>query len=592
MSSFVTAMDNHSNRTTIPSKPGTMVRKTLGFDTKSKVLELWTMLKRGTEKAEIEERIINICNTSKQNADSAERRELLSLLVRAIVQKRDCRKGGGEKTVVYHSLLALYSELPKTVAALLAILPKFGYWKDLCFIAEECKTEDKKDLLSLIAKTMADGIRSKDVLCCKWAPREKKSGAWLAALVRKELKFSKKCYRQYLSKVMNENAVSIPEVLMSKKRFRDIEPAKVPSRCLKVHRLAFIDEDKKGARRHVYDEDPQLADREICRKKFEEHLNEGKSVKGARNFPHEIVKEVGHGVSSDLQRKTLNALWQAIVDDVKKQIMEQKEKAGLKVDGEKKEEVSSEETSFDPSKMVPMCDVSGSMTCANGIPMNNSVALGLLLSEIGHPAFRNRVLTFHSQPSWVVFDEGMDFVDRVNQLKAAPWGMSTNFEAAMGLIANVVRKNRLLEEEVPGIVCFSDMKFNSATGNGYGSTGNVFDTHYERIQALFANVGNEITGAPYKAPRLCFWDLAHNSGSSGGQPGFPVTANDQGVQLISGFSPALLKLVMTGERLDTPWETFMKAVGDDRYDEVEMVALQAMEIDSEYSSSNTEQKFE
>ena len=49
MSSFVTAMDNHSNRTTIPSKPGTMVRKTLGFDTKSKVLELWTMLKRGIQ---------------------------------------------------------------------------------------------------------------------------------------------------------------------------------------------------------------------------------------------------------------------------------------------------------------------------------------------------------------------------------------------------------------------------------------------------------------------------------------------------------------------------------------------------------------
>ena len=35
-----------------------------------------------------------------------------------------------------------------------------------------------------------------------------------------------------------------------------------------------------------------------------------------------------------------------------------------------------------------MCDVSGSMECCDGIPMYNSIALGLILCEIGHPAFR------------------------------------------------------------------------------------------------------------------------------------------------------------------------------------------------------------
>ena len=62
-----------------------------------------------------------------------------------------------------------------------------------------------------------------------------------------------------------------------------------------------------------------------------------------------------------------------------------------------------------------------------------------------------------------------------------------------------------------------------------------------------------------------------------------ITENGQldwyeGVQLISGFSPALLKLLMTGERLDTPFETFFKAVRDARYDVVEELALRAMEI--------------
>jgi len=240
--------------------------------------------------------------------------------------------------------------------------------------------------------------------------------------------------------------------------------------------------------------------------------------------------------------------------------------------------------SFDPSLMVPMSDVSGSM---EGVPMNNSIAFGLLLAEIGHPSFRGRVLTFDTTPQWVVFDETDDFVERVQKLERSPWGGSTNFEAAMGLIAQVVRENCLPESELPGMTCFSDMKFDCANRSGgggyggYGASGNTWDTHYERIQALFAQVGREISGKAYAAPRICFWDLA-NSGGGNAQPGFPVTSNDQGVQLISGFSPALLKLVMTGERMDTPWETFLKAVSDDRYDEVEQVALGAMEIDPSF----------
>ena len=95
---------------------------------------------------------------------------------------------------------------------------------------------------------------------------------------------------------------------------------------------------------------------------------------------------------------------------------------------------------------------------------------------------------------------------------------------------------------------------------------------------MFAQVEKEISGT---APRICFWDLANQS-HGGRQPGFPVTAHDEGVQLISGFSPALLKLVMTGERLDTPFETFLKAVRDARYDVVEELALRAMEIDPSF----------
>ena len=595
---FVQHMDNQANRRTIPSKPGTMVRATVGHDQRAALLELWTMLKRGTSDADISSRVKEIIRSCAPSNGVAERTQLLTLLCRLIVQKRDCRNGGGEKDVTYSAIVALRQALPETSFAIVKLLPTFGYFKDLTLIATRAQEANDKALVAACVAAIACAVQSRDVLACKWAPRENKATSWLAEKVRRKLSMRAKTYRKHLSKVMAENAVNVPEVLMSAKRFREIEPEKVPSRCLKVHRRAFLDEDKKGQRRHVEDNDPDLADRELCRRKFEETIKAGKALNGSQNFPYELVADVRkNGVPSDMQRQTMNSMWKSIVENVKKQIAEQKAKdaaassASSASSGETKvEKKEIEAMSFDPSLMVPMSDVSGSMTCCNEVPMNNSIAMGLLLAEVGHPAFRGRVLTFHSTPSWVVFDATEDFVSRVQKLAQAPWGGSTNFEAAMGLIAAVVREHRLTEDQIPGITCFSDMKFDAAncSRGGYGSTGNSWNTHYERIQALFANIGTEITGKPYMAPRICFWDLANSSSYGGsGQPGFPVTSNDQGVQMISGFSPALLKLVMTGKRLDTPWETFLKAVTDDRYDEVEKVALQAKEIDPAFVAAAT-----
>ena len=50
------------------------------------------------------------------------------------------------------------------------------------------------------------------------------------------------------------------------------------------------------------------------------------------------------------------------------------------------------------SKLVALVDVSGSMS---GIPMEVAIALGILVSEVTHPDFRNRLLTFETKPSWV-----------------------------------------------------------------------------------------------------------------------------------------------------------------------------------------------
>ncbi len=602
MSAFVTAMDAHAgvNKRTIPEKPGTVVMGNLedrsplavsGSVCRGELLELWTLLKRGADEADIKARVARILAHAGTLALPADRRAELHLLVSAIVQKRDARKGGGEKDVAFAALEALGAAMPETAKAVVARgLVEFGYVKDLCLLAQREKQAGAAPLfLPTVVSTLARGIRAKELLFCKWAPREKKAGAWLAELVRREMSLSRKAYRKAVAAVTVGAGTAIPETLMSARKFADIEPAHVPSRCLKRARLALIDEDKQGERRRHKGDAAVQADRDACRAKFEAHFADpakAAKTKGARNFPYELVKDVmSGGARTPLQRQALNAMWAAVVEDVKAQVAEVRlakaaaaaaaaageggEGGEAKADAGSYDEAREQAArSFDPSQVVAMCDVSGSMGCCDGIPMYNSIALGLILCEIGHPAFRDRVMTFESAPRWVSFGASETFCDRVEKLRDAPWGGSTDFLGAVKLIAEVVRAKGLAEDAVPSLVVFSDMKFDQAMPG-------TWQTHYEHIVRMFVALGKQVSGRAYEAPRITFWDLA-NAGD--GQPGFPVTASTPGVQLISGFSPALLKVVTTGKRMVTPWETFLDAVLDARYDLVRELVEAAGEI--------------
>merc|ERR1719440_393844 len=174
------------------------------------------------------------------------------------------------------------------------------------------------------------------------------------------------------------------------------------------------------------------------------------------------------------------------------------------------------------------------------------VGLGLVVSELAHPSFRNRVLTFSARPEWVTLEEGASVVQKVRQLKAAPWGMNTDFEAACERILNAAQRARLKPDEVPDLIVFTDMQFDAARGSGYyggGGRAASWETHHERLTRRFAEVGVAVCGAPYAAPRIIYWNLRGNT------VGFPVDAAAPNTQMISGFSPSLLKLVLSGKDL-------------------------------------------
>ena len=65
----------------------------------------------------------------------------------------------------------------------------------------------------------------------------------------------------------------------------------------------------------------------------------------------------------------------------------------------------------------------------------------------------------------------------------------------------------------------------------------------------------KICGQPYAAPKIIFWNLR------GDTHGFPVQKDAPNTQMLSGFSPALLKLVLTGAELVVEEEEVVQADG-------------------------------
>jgi hypothetical protein len=187
------------------------------------------------------------------------------------------------------------------------------------------------------------------------------------------------------------------------------------------------------------------------------------------------------------------------------------------------------------SRVVPMADVSGSMS---GTPMLVSIALGILASEVTHESFRDKVLTFHERPRWHDLSGETSFVQKVLNLAQADWGGSTDFYAAMQLIADVVREKKLGAGEIPDLLVVSDMQFNEAVGH---SAKRYWQLVRDNIKRMFSDLGLELHGRPLDPPQIIFWNVRADT------VGYPAAADDRGVMMLSGFSPALLKFVLSGE---------------------------------------------
>jgi hypothetical protein len=173
-----------------------------------------------------------------------------------------------------------------------------------------------------------------------------------------------------------------------------------------------------------------------------------------------------------------------------------------------------------------------------------AVSLGLYLADKNKGKFKDTFLTFSSHPQ-LVHLKG-DILDKCQQMSTSKWEMNTNLHAAIEKILQVAVEGNVPQEEMPStLLILSDMQFDQCT--------RYDDSAMQMIARKYADAG-------YSMPNIVFWNLnAHDN--------VPAKFNDNGVALVSGFSPAIVKGVLAAD-LDnfTPEAIMLKTIMSERYD--------------------------
>jgi hypothetical protein len=197
----------------------------------------------------------------------------------------------------------------------------------------------------------------------------------------------------------------------------------------------------------------------------------------------------------------------------------------------------------------------------NGDPLNTCFALGIRVAE--KSKLGNRVLSFSENPTWHNLDGAATFIDKVEVLQQGEVGYSTQFYKALKVILDAIIDKKLTPDQVSGLVLtiFSDMQIDQAE-TASGRPAPNMDTLYQTVEAMYAEAGNRLHGAPFKPPHILFWNLR----STGG---FPTLSSQKNVSMMSGFSPALLNM-FCDKGIDafancTPWSVLMESMNKPRY---------------------------
>lgn len=445
---------------------------------------------------------------------------------------RDCRGGKGERKLFYDSFLAIYrTSCDEEVNAYNALninikhIPEYGSWKDVFHLWEvlaETNMLGGQILRLITAQLETDfmnmGLGKPVSLCAKWAPSaNSKLGITLAKQIYRSRDASKIYRTKYLTPL--REYINIVERLMCAGKWEDIEFSKVPSQAMRKLKNAFKKHtpEKFGA----WLEEVKAGKSKVCAKQL---------------FPYQLVSNYG------AEDPLVEEQWKVISNSVS---------ASLK-------------------DTVIVVDTSGSMTSplykSATTCMDVALSLGLLVAEHTQPPFRNTIITFTTDPTLLELpDPSISMHTRLERLRLAPWGGSTNIQAVFDLIINKVLEvgsGASAPTPIPApkrVIIVSDMQFNAACRD-INNNSDIIDNIDSSNTTNFEVIKQKYAANNLIMPQLVFWNVA------GDTKDFPIKMDDANTILISGFSQSILESIIDGNT--SPMDIMNRVINNPRYDKI------------------------
>lgn len=452
--------------------------------------------------------------------------ENLPLAITWMFMARDLRGSGtgmGERRLFRVCFRYLAREWPSYAVKLLSLIPFYGRWDDLIdlvFTSDTPKVADEafKIVRSCIDEDYSSARRGESVsLLAKWMPSENASARETilrAKTLQTKLGMTPRYYRRMLSAC--RKAADVVERKMSANQWGEIDYSAVPSRANLIYKDAFQKHDPNR------------------RSKFLEKVASGDAkINAAVLFPHEIVgKYKTRDWHSDcaLLDESLEALWKALPNTIP-----------------------------DGGSVLVVADGSGSMCCNNHLPINIAHALSIYFAERLPEPWKNHYITFSADPEMVDLSGANTLCGKLQIADSHDDCSNTDIEKTFDLILDTAVHHDLKQDDLPkNILIISDMEFDAATMHYECDS---YFGHYVAVDSkLFDTIANRWAVYGYKLPRLVFWNVASRTGT------IPVTENELGVALVSGYSPQIAKMVMSA-KLD-PYECLLETLADERYNPV------------------------
>ena len=443
----------------------------------------------------------------------------------------DVRGGMGERRLFRLCMNFLAETEPELAKALLPLIAEYTRWDNLVALID---TGLSDEIARLIKAQLDADIQSKAngkpiSLLAKWLPSVNATSERTRALAKSvtaKLGMTAKQYRQTVSEL--RKYLSVVEVTISAKNWSEVKYENVPSKANLLYKQAFLRNDAN--RRNEY---------------LEALKSGGAKIHADVLFPHDVVHKYCSSVDSgfyygyrnlDPYDETVEQLWKALPNYVQ----------------------------GDGSTLC-VADGSGSMltnvgggSCVSALEVAN--ALAIYFAERCEGRFKDTYITFSENPQIVSLKRCKSLHGKLNKALAYNEVANTNIEAVFDLILTTAVKHKMPQENLPrNILILSDMEFDDcAVCNDYEETG---DKLFKKGNRLFEEISARYQAHGYMLPRLIFWNICSRTLT------VPLKYNKQGVVLVSGFSPTVLNMVLSGEL--NPYKCLVEQLSLPRYDAVE-----------------------